>query len=84
MTDSRLGILALIVIILIFLYPKECGDTGTAIDTVYKDCNCLGLKLGSGMVGYEEFSCYGACLECSCYKVEIESSQAATVDVPCE
>jgi hypothetical protein len=65
-----------IIVLILFFYPKSCGNWGTAIhpDARYKDCTCIGLKT-SGMsgairVGGDYLYCWGIPISYSCYYYE--------------
>jgi hypothetical protein len=70
----------LIIILILFFYPKECGNWGTSIEATYTKCSCLGIgseqSLLSFFWGYTlgggKNYCYGVCLKntCECYRYD--------------
>lgn len=54
------AILGVIFIILLVMYPRECGYS---LEDEYKECECSGFFRQQGIIGL----CYGFCQkECSC------------------
>ena len=84
-------ILAIVVLVALvaFFFPNECGNWGTAVhpDAKYKDCTCIGIKHSPPLVGGGHITCFGIPTSYSCYYYEPgteESPGAKKVDIPCE
>jgi len=88
-----LWIIGIIIILILFFYPKYCGNWGTAIhpDARYKDCTCIGLKtsglLGAIRAGGDYLYCWGTPISYSCYYYEGKEIQGIwkveKVYIPC-
>jgi hypothetical protein len=87
-------ILAIIILIL-FFYPKYCGNWGTAIhpDAKYKDCTCIGVKTNGypweGIrAGGGYLYCWGVQTSYSCYYYEGKDVQGVwkveKIEIPCD
>lgn len=82
-------VIILLVALVAFFFPKECGNWGTAIhpDAKYKDCTCIGIKHSPHLGGGGYITCFGIPTACSCYYYESGSEKspgAKKVDIPCE
>jgi uncharacterized protein YpmB len=86
-----LGIFILSLSLIVFLYPKKCGNYGTAVARnleeapKYRDCECFGIKFSSGIsIGGGYYYCYGICGRCKCYTyIADEKVGAKRIDIPC-
>ncbi|MCX6749910.1 MAG: hypothetical protein NTZ83_00465 [Candidatus Pacearchaeota archaeon] len=61
----------IILVVLIFLFPKSCGGSGsTNLYVGTTDCSCFGIKGDSLMnrwtMDASTTSCYGICLKSTC------------------
>jgi hypothetical protein len=61
MKKKYLVIVIILTILIIFFYPRDCGRWGTSIspEVIYKECNCMGVKLSELSTGGGAISCYG-------------------------
>jgi len=79
-----------IVILILFFYPKECGNWGTAIhpDAKYKDCTCIGINYSPSVLGGASITCFGVPVSYSCYYYEgkeIEGEwKVEKIEIPCD
>ena len=75
--------LLVVVLLVVFFYPKECGNWGTSMTATYDECGCIGLKTsGFAPPGGGPYYCFGFCHNCRCVQNEIKDS--VRVRVPCE
>ena len=72
--DKRLWIGIIVLVLVVFFYPKYCGNwTTTAPNTGsnYHDCTCLGIRIGEGSLGPaggSDVYCLGIIISRSCYE----------------
>jgi hypothetical protein len=83
-----------IIILILFFYPKNCGNWGTAIhpDAKYKDCSCIGFKTSGYFnvvtAGGDYLYCWGIPLSYSCYYYEGKEVQGVwkveKIEIACD
>lgn len=82
-------IIAILIILVIFFYPKSCGFWGTEANGVNKDCNCLGFKTGSlsffsSKTDRDVYWCYGVCTtECKCTRNVLIGTNITLEEISC-
>ena len=87
---KRNYLIILIIVILIalvtFFYPRECGYWGTAVspNAIYKDCTCIGIKYSPALIGGADVTCFGIPTSSSCYFYESGEGETVKVDIPCD
>jgi len=75
--DRRLWIgIAVLIVLVIFLFPKECGTWTAVPDVTIIKCNCLGYSYeSSSYSGDGKYMCIGICLKDRCktesYSVDV-------------
>lgn len=79
----------IIIALVIFFFPKECGNWGTAIhpDAKYKDCTCVGIKYSPPLVGGAYITCFGVPASYSCYYYQGNAAEGnytvEKIEIPC-
>jgi hypothetical protein len=66
-------LLILIIALVVFFYPKKCGNWGTSLKATYEKCDCIGFKLQEYVLGGGYYYCYGICLENTCTPYKLSS-----------
>ncbi len=79
-----IAIVIVLIVLAIFLFPKSCGNWGTAVGAEYKQCNCIGLKINSFTIGGGPVACYGIPVSEYCYKMDNVDESIQKIDIPCE
>lgn len=65
------GIIIIVVMIVVFLFPKESIDVGNAVNYPNKVCKCLGiLETEDDYPFMDQRSCYGIPYACSVKKLD--------------
>ncbi|NIO44742.1 MAG: hypothetical protein GTN36_04275 [Candidatus Aenigmarchaeota archaeon] len=75
-----------IIVLILFFYPKNCGNWGTAIDPnlTYKECTCFGIKYSEPLLGGGYIDCFGIPISYSCYKQFPSETGLQRIDIPCD
>jgi hypothetical protein len=77
-------------ILVVFLFPRSCGNWGTAINpnAKYKDCTCIGIKYRDSLIGGGYITCFGVPVSYSCYYYKLEDLTSGTkpqiINITCE
>lgn len=78
-----IGIVILVILIL-FFYPKDCGNWGTSLEAKTFSCGCFGYKFNEPLVGGGRTFCSGICLENACKCMQYQGEPPELVEVPCD
>ena len=76
--------IVLIIVFVLFLYPKKCGNWGTSIEATYTQCSCLGIKFDEPLPGGGRTFCIGICLKNTCRCVRFDPRYPPRGLIPCE
>ena len=73
-----------IIILVLFFYPKDCGDWGTSLVAKTHSCDCLGYKFNEPLIGGGKTFCSGICLSNTCKCVQYSKEPPyQLIEVPC-
>lgn len=64
-------VFSIIILLILFFYPKECGNWGTSLETTYNGCSCFGLKITEPVAGGAPYYCLGICFNCRCVQYDL-------------
>ena len=79
-------IIIAIAVLVVFFFPKACGNHGTAVDpsAVYKDCTCIGLIYYPEVPGGSDTTCFGVPTSYECYYYTSSKEGPGRIPVSCE
>jgi hypothetical protein len=77
-------VIVVVAALMVFFFPKECGNWGTSIEATYKECGCIGFKTAGFAVpaGGSSYYCYGICTDCQCVQNDLTGETRKLV--PCK